>query len=143
MSLYAMIFNVPQFIDVEDKIAGPLTAKQLLWMVGMGASILVAKYLLGNGVATYVASVPIVIVFCLLAFYRPNGQPLIVFVMHGAFFLVRPKIMNWHRPIDAAHAWGFPSVSKRPTSVRPAAKTARSVSGEDIRRIAEMVDRKP
>jgi len=27
-----MLFNVPQFIDIEDKIVGPLTAKQLGWL---------------------------------------------------------------------------------------------------------------
>ena len=36
-----MLFNVPQYIDVEDKIVGPLTGKQLLWMIGMGIMLLV------------------------------------------------------------------------------------------------------
>jgi hypothetical protein len=36
-----MLFNVPQFIDVEDKIAGPLTVKQVLWLIGMGAVLFI------------------------------------------------------------------------------------------------------
>ena len=41
-----MQFNIPQFIDKEDKIVGPLTAKQLGWMFGGGAILLVLWNLL-------------------------------------------------------------------------------------------------
>lgn len=35
--------GVPQFIDIEDKIAFGLTAKQLLWLGG-AVALLVASY---------------------------------------------------------------------------------------------------
>ena len=36
-----MLINVPQYIDVEDKVAGPLTLKQLGWMLAMGIILLI------------------------------------------------------------------------------------------------------
>lgn len=135
---YAMISNVPQFIDVEDKIAGPLTGKQLLWMIGMGAMILVARLIFGGGPGLYVAVVPIVIAFSLFAFYRPNGQPLILFVIYGFFFLFRPKIMMWRRSANVPVRKAAPNR----TNVTVEAKTERRVTAEDIRRVAEMVDRR-
>lgn len=42
------MFSTPQFIDVEDKIAGPLTWRQLLWMIGMGITLLVIYTMIGT-----------------------------------------------------------------------------------------------
>ncbi|NTW14746.1 MAG: PrgI family protein [Candidatus Moranbacteria bacterium] len=131
-----MMFNVPQFIDVEDKVAGPLTAKQLFWMIGMFAIILVIATVF-PGPVTYIIAVPVVILFVLLAFYRPGGFPLISYVTHGFFFLFRPKLLVWSRPKAV-----FPTTSNagkaRPTeSSLPQRKTP---SPEDIRRVARMMD---
>jgi hypothetical protein len=135
-----MMFNVPQFVDVEDKIAGPLTAKQLLWMIGMGAAILVAKLFLGGGAALYVAAVPIVIVFVLLAFYKPHGQPLILFVFHGIFFLFRPKVMMWRRPNSRALSRpSLPIREKRPVTESKTGE--KRVTTDRIREVASMLDR--
>lgn len=133
-----MMFNVPQFIDVEDKIAGPLTAKQLLWMFGMAAAILVIRLFTGGGAVMYVISVPVVVLFALLAFYRPHGQPLITFVIHGIFFLFRPKVMMWRRPQTGAI---YPSVhgKARMSSSQPRKRESR-VTTDEIRDIAAILD---
>lgn len=130
-----MMFNVPQFIDVEDKVAGPLTAKQLFWMIGMFATILVVATLF-PGPATYVIAVPIVIVFVLFAFYRPGGQPLLSYAVHGFFFLFRPKVLEWSRPKPQYVA---PAVKRERQASAP---RSRNVSIEDIRRIAEAADKR-
>lgn len=84
------MFSTPQFIDVEDKIAGPLTWRQLLWMIGMGITLLVIYTMIGS-VVFFVLAVPVILLFCALAFYRPQGQPLIVFLFHGLSFFFRPQ----------------------------------------------------
>jgi len=94
-----MLFNVPQYIDVEDKIAGPFTAKQLLWMFGMGAAILLLWGFLEK-TAFYMAAVPVVIIFLALAFYRPYNQPLLSFVIHSIMFVFRPKLYSWKREAE-------------------------------------------
>jgi hypothetical protein len=91
-----MLFNVPQNIDVEDKIAGPFTAKQLLWIFGMGAVLLVLWGILDQ-ITFIISAIPIVLIFCALAFYRPHGQPLIKFVLWGITFIFQPKVYIWKR----------------------------------------------
>jgi hypothetical protein len=131
-----MMFNVPQFIDVEDKIAGPLTWRQLLWMIGMGAVVLMLFMFL-DGALLFVAAVPIVLLFLLFAFYRPNGQPFIQYVMSAFFFLFRPKVMMWDRPVGGMLR---KPITKKTESAED--RTSKIVTTEEIRRIAEMVDRR-
>jgi len=94
-----MLFNVPQYIEIEDKIAGPFTAKQLLWMFGMGAVLLI---LWGILELTYfiLAAIPVVLIFCALAFYKPHGQPLIKFIIWGILFVFQPKTYIWRRDYE-------------------------------------------
>ncbi len=96
-----MIFSVPQYINVEDKIAGPLTAKQFLWMLGLGAVLIVLWNSPITKTAFYAFSVPIVLIFGALAFYRPQGMPLIVFIGHAITFFLQPKVYVWRRMANA------------------------------------------
>ncbi|MFC1645286.1 PrgI family protein [Patescibacteria group bacterium] len=91
-----MIFNVPQFIDVEDKIVGPLGWKQLFWIFGLGAVLMVLWNILEKQVFIIV-SIPISGVFLAFAFVRPYGQPLTRFVMSMFGFIFRPKVYMWKR----------------------------------------------
>lgn len=94
-----MLFNTPQYIDIEDKVAGPLTAKQLMWMFGMGAALLLVWGIFDQ--TTFIISaVPIVAFFCAFAFYKPQGQPLIKFIIWGAIFSFRPKSYVWKREYE-------------------------------------------
>jgi hypothetical protein len=94
-----MLFNVPQFIDVEDKVAGPLTAKQLFWMFGMGATLFVLYVFLERTVF-FIVAVPTVALFCAFAFWKPYNMPLLFMVYSGILFLFRPKVYTWQRSPD-------------------------------------------
>lgn len=127
------MFSVPQFIDVEDKIAGPLTWRQLLWMIGMGITLLVIYNTIGT-VGFLIVAVPIILLFCALAFYRPQGQPLIVFLYHGITYFFRPKVAVWERPTARA--------SQTPVEAAPAKPAApeKRVTPAELRRLAELMD---
>ncbi|MFZ2882506.1 MAG: PrgI family protein, partial [Candidatus Moraniibacteriota bacterium] len=91
-----MIFNIPQFIDIEDKLVGPLTAKQLGWLAIGGVILLIAYSTLDK--ATFFLSAAIIaVIFGALAFYRPYNQPLIKLVSSSILFIKRPKLYVWHR----------------------------------------------
>ncbi|MEI8096633.1 MAG: PrgI family protein [Candidatus Moraniibacteriota bacterium] len=94
-----MMFSVPQFIDVEDKIAGPLTWKQLLWMIGLGAILLILFKTFDTALFIIVA-IPTVLLFAAFAFYKPNGFPLTTFVFYAVLFLFRPKVAVWERTVE-------------------------------------------
>ena len=127
------MFSTPQFIDVEDKIAGPLTWRQLLWMIGMGITLLVIYNSIGTA-GFFVVGVPVVFLFSALAFYRPQGQPLIMFLFHGFFYFFRPKVAVWERPI----------VRTRPVTIEKAPVVEglkeKRVTPEELRRLAHLMD---
>lgn len=91
-----MLFSVPQYTDVQDKVAGPLTVKQLGWMFAMGG-VLIFLHSILDELSFWISAVPVVIFFGTFAFYKPNGQPLINYVFYGIAFVFRPKIYTWQR----------------------------------------------
>ena len=94
-----MLFNVPQFIDIEDKIVGPLTAKQLGWLGIAGILLLIFWSTLVFSTFIPVAVITLAI-FGALAFYRPYNQPLLNFLMSGVNFFMKPKVYVWKRYYD-------------------------------------------
>lgn len=103
-----MLFNVPQFIDIEDKIVGPLTAKQLGWL-GIAGVLLLILWSTLTFSSFLPAAIITVAIFGALAFYRPYNQPLITFLMSGVSFFIKPKIYVWKRYYD-----NMKSVAKTP-----------------------------
>lgn len=91
-----MLINVPQYIDVEDKIVGPLTMKQLGWMIALGI-ILVILWSMAGPVIFFIIGIPLTLIFVALAFYKPYGQPLGSFVIFGIMYFFRPKVYLWKR----------------------------------------------
>jgi hypothetical protein len=101
-----MQFNVPQFIDIEDKIVGPFTAKQLGWM-GLAGVLLLIFWSILDFSAFIIVAIIIVAVFGALAFYRPYNQPLIKFIISSVGFMFRPKIYVWRRYYDNMNTHRF------------------------------------
>lgn len=130
-----MMSSVPQFIDVEDKIAGPLTWKQLGWMMAMGGIVLTLLGILGTGVGI-VISIPVVLLFLALAFYKPNGFPMTAFIGQAFMFMFRPKMAVWERPTPMM------------TSVKPAApkevveevSTSKTMTPDKLKELARLID---
>jgi len=94
-----MLFNVPQFLDIEDKIVGPLTAKQLGWLA-LGGVVILALFNYLDNQALILASLIVGVIFGGLAFYRPYNQPLVTFISSSIYFVLRPKVYIWRRFSD-------------------------------------------
>jgi len=97
-----MRYEVPQFIDVKDKIFGPFTLHQFIFLAG-GAGL---GYLAFRTIPTVfkypIAAIPVLLGLA-LAFYKFNGRPFIV--MMQAFFthLFSNKLYTWQKR-DAMYA---------------------------------------
>lgn len=89
-----MRFQVPQFTDVEDKIIGPLTFKQFVYIAGAAGMIIVLFTLLPKFLAI-LFGLPIAALGGLLAFYRVNNQPFIRVVEAFVKFQVTNKLYLW------------------------------------------------
>lgn len=89
-----MRFQVPQFTEVEDKIVGPLTFKQFIYLAGAAGAIIVFFSLLPKFVAVIFA-IPIGILGALLAFYKVNNRPFIQVVEAFVKYSVTSKLYLW------------------------------------------------
>jgi len=89
-----MRFQVPQFIEVEDKIIGPLTFKQFIYVAGAIGAIVVMFTLLPMFIAIFLAF-PIAALGGLLAFYKVNNRPFINVVESFVKYIVTSKLYLW------------------------------------------------
>lgn len=131
-----MMFNVPQFIDVEDKIVGPLTWRQLLWMIGMGAALL-TFFNIFEKIPFVIISIPTVLAFVAFAFYRPNGFPMTTFVFYAILFLFRPKVAVWERPLQE-----HPKIKEPEKTEEPLSRGAKKIESEKLKELAKILDKR-
>lgn len=97
-----MRFEVPQFIDVEDKIFGPLTFKQFIYLAGgAGASVILWVFL-----PKIIAILLILVVVALasaLAFYKVNNKPFVDLLESAFKYSLAGKLYIWKkeaRPVE-------------------------------------------
>jgi hypothetical protein len=94
-------FVVPQFIDVEDKIFGPVTARQFVILLVSGLLIVLAYKL-----ADFALFVFILVILgggaLVTAFVKINGQPFHYFVLNIIQTLRRPALRIWNKVYDSA-----------------------------------------
>ncbi len=98
-----MQFQVPQFIEVEDKIFGPLTLKEFLYLGGgVGMSAILFLF-----IPFKIISIPLIIIFMtfslMLAFYKVNGKPFANTLEAAFYYWGGSKLYIWKK------------VDKRPT----------------------------
>ncbi len=91
-------FVVPQFLDVEDKILGPITARQFVILIADAIilailyKLLLFGYFLGVGAIILGAGLA-------LAFIRINGQPFHYFLLNIIQTLRRPILRVWNKEL--------------------------------------------
>ena len=89
-------FVVPQFIDVEDKILGPLTVRQFVILLVMsGVDFLLFELV---DFALFLAlGIPIFAFGFTLAFIKINGQPFHFYLLNLAQYSRRPTLKVWNK----------------------------------------------
>src|SRR5437868_3830106 len=91
-----MKYQVPQFIEIEDKIIGPLTLKQFVYLAGgAGMSFIVYTY-----VYFYIAMVLIAGIIFLslaLAFYKVNNKPFIDLLESAFLYYTKQNLYIWKK----------------------------------------------
>jgi len=91
-----MRYQVPQFIEMEDKIFGPLTLKQFIYIAG-GAGLCFAIWKLLN-IYLAILLIPVVGIFSAsLAFYKPNNKPFINMVESFFKYAITGKLYIWKK----------------------------------------------
>lgn len=90
-----MQFQVPQFIEVEDKIFGPLTFKQFIFLAGGAGMAYLAWRILPFFIAVPVA-LGVAGLALALAFFTYNGRPFLLALEMGFYYLIHSKLYLWN-----------------------------------------------
>lgn len=96
-----MNFQVPQFIEVEDKIFGPLTFKQFAYLGGgVGLGFIIWVYMPLKFLAVLLI-IPVVALALALAFYKVHNRPFLL-VLESAFkYFLSRKLYIWKKTAPA------------------------------------------
>lgn len=90
-------FVVPQFIDVEAKIIGPITTRQFILMLGGGLGIFLA-FRFADFTLFLTLTIIIVFLVIIFAFVNVNSRPFHLFLINFIQTVVsRPMLRVWKR----------------------------------------------
>jgi hypothetical protein len=89
-----MQFQLPQFIETEDKIIGPFTLKQFLYVAATGGTGALLFFIL-NPVIWFVVCAPIIALGIAFGFMKINGQPFPKIAAAALQYYWRPQIYIW------------------------------------------------
>ncbi len=91
-----MKHELPQFINIEDKLFGPFTFTQFIYLAGGGGLSYVLWTLLPSIVAI-ILILPIIGLSLALAFYKVNNRPFIHVMQAGLSHAFKSKFYLWQQ----------------------------------------------
>ena len=91
--------QVPQFIETETKIIGPLTIKQFLFVAG-GVSMVAMEYIIIKGFWFFLAAIPSLAFFGALAFLKIDGQPFLNYLAYMLAYIFGSKRYTFQNKPD-------------------------------------------
>ncbi|MFH1180829.1 MAG: PrgI family protein [bacterium] len=94
-----MRFTLPQFIEHEAKIIGPLTFKQVLFFTAPLAADFIFYFSFGKKypLLFWLLAIVLVAIGGIFAFAKPGGRDMITFIGNLLKFSISPKMYIWKR----------------------------------------------
>ncbi len=89
-----MQFQVPQFIETESKIIGPLSIRQFSFLAG-GLVVIVTCYYLLQTWLWILISLITGSISVTLAFLRMNGRPALLVLFNALSYFWNPRLYLW------------------------------------------------
>ena len=91
-----MQFIVPQFIDIETKIIGPITPRQFIILI-VTAGLIFICYKLADFALFIIEAVFLFIIGGVLAFFKINGRPIHYFLLNLIQTMRKPGVRVWRK----------------------------------------------
>ena len=120
-------YVVPQFIDVEDKILGPITVRQFV-IVLVDVGIMFVVYKLASLGLMILINLPLLCIGIVLAFMKVNGMPFHYFLLNLIQTLKSPNIQVWNKEYTDAELRSFMEVKPPPPPAPKVRKEAPTTS---------------
>lgn len=91
-------FVVPQFIENEDKILGPITVRQFLICLGATFAIFI-EYRIFQLPYFIMSAIVTAAIAGTFGFLKINGQPFHLFFVNVLQTMSRPRLRVWHKEL--------------------------------------------
>lgn len=130
-------FVVPQFIDVEDKIFGPVTARQFIILL-VATLIIFISYKIADFTLFIFLTLIIGGLALITAFVKVNGQPFHYVILNMIQTLRRPSLRIWNKIFDKKDLTRYRQESK--VVVMEKIKTVPKLSYSRIRDLSLVVN---
>jgi len=131
-----MQFKVPQFIEHEAKIFGPLTFKQSIVVGFAGLISLVLFFTIGENFFLWLVISGIIIGISLsLVFVQVEGIPLISLIGKSIGFFIEPRVYIWKKKTFDARFLIKKEKKKEDELLKKKGPTLRTSEGSRIRRL--------
>ncbi|MGB3988198.1 MAG: PrgI family protein [Minisyncoccales bacterium] len=131
-----MRFKVPQYIEHEAKIFGPLTFRQFVVVGFAGLIVLVLFFAIGDNFFLWLIISGIIVGTSLsLVFIKVEGMSLIALIGKSIGFFTKPKIYVWKKK---SFGGGFVTKKKEiidESSVRVKETPLRSTEGSKLKKL--------
>lgn len=105
-------FLVPQFIDVEDKIIGPITTRQFVLLL-LGTLLIFIEFQLAQFWLFLIESIITVIVVGIIAFLKINGMPFHYFLLNLLQTMKRAKLRVWNKKLSTSELKALAKIAKK------------------------------
>jgi len=130
-----MQFKVPQKIDIEDRILGPLTMIQIVYTaVGAGAGYIILSAI--SGIVGWIFALPIFLLTFFVVFVKINGQSFGLFLRNLATYMSNPKTRLWRKGDNNIRVEIYhPQITKAADSY-----ANKHYSRADIEKLANIID---
>jgi len=123
-------FTVPQFIDVEDKIIGPVTTRQFFVSLA-GMLLIFVVYRVTDFSLFVLLGVLLLIATAVVAFLRINGRTFHEFLLDLIHVLKRPRMRMWKKTPESSSGLSLehlPRAVPASSRVRTPERAARTIS---------------
>jgi len=95
-------FVVPQFLDVEAKIIGPITARQfIIFLAVLLIEFILYRVFLSLAVILIVG-LPVLALGAIFAFFKVNGQPFHYILLNVIQTMRKPRLRVWDKTLSDA-----------------------------------------
>lgn len=130
--------TVPQFIENEDRILGPITVRQFV-ILFVAAGLIFVAYKTSDFTLFIIMTIVIGGCAAVLAFFRVNGQPFHFFLLNITRTVIRPSLRVWKKEM-----WRVPrrinETKKEKTMETPPLPPPRAVTSHRLADLALIVD---
>lgn len=128
-----MRFEVPQFIEIEDKIFGPLTWRQFLYLGG-GVGMAVVMFFTLPFILFVILGIPLAILAGALSFYPVNNRPFSFFLEAIVNYVVGQRLYLWRQKAEIIHK------SSSRSNIKTAVDTTNPRNKKDITSLARKLE---